>query len=94
MMCRRHAPFAIGPTERDAWMLCLDSALDEVVLDEALRAGLRQAVAAMADRIRSPLAAANPCPSLFLAQKPGFFSLDQFTPGAWKPGFFDGLKYC
>jgi len=31
----RHAPFSIGPTERDAWLRAMRTALDEAQLDEA-----------------------------------------------------------
>jgi hemoglobin len=30
----RHAPFKIGPIERDAWLRCMRIAVDEVKLDE------------------------------------------------------------
>lgn len=30
----RHAPFRIGPTERDAWLRCMRIAVDEAELDE------------------------------------------------------------
>jgi hemoglobin len=33
----KHLSFAIGDAERDAWMNCMQLALDEVVADEALR---------------------------------------------------------
>jgi hemoglobin len=33
----RHAPFRIGPTERDAWLRCMRVAVDEANLDEAHR---------------------------------------------------------
>ncbi len=44
----RHLPFAIGPRERDEWLLCMDRALEEVVEDEALRAALRGAFGPLA----------------------------------------------
>lgn len=47
----RHAPYRIGPVERDEWMLCMRQALDERVLDPALRAGLERAFADMADHL-------------------------------------------
>lgn len=40
MLRRRHMPFAIGPEERDQWLLCMRLALDEVVSDGELREGL------------------------------------------------------
>jgi hemoglobin len=39
----RHARFTIGPTERDAWLTCMDAALDQVVADAGLRSELRAA---------------------------------------------------
>ncbi len=33
----RHAPFRIGPTERDAWLRCMRIAVDEARLDDAHR---------------------------------------------------------
>ncbi|MCK6423926.1 MAG: group II truncated hemoglobin [Burkholderiaceae bacterium] len=47
----RHLPYAIGPTERDEWMLCMRSALTEQVADEALRDGLLQAFTQMAEHM-------------------------------------------
>jgi hemoglobin len=49
----RHAPFQIGPTERDAWMLCMRGALADVVTDESLRAQLEQALFKLADWVRN-----------------------------------------
>lgn len=39
----RHLRFPIGPAERDAWMLCMRGALEEVVADVELRAELERA---------------------------------------------------
>ncbi len=36
----RHAPFKIGPIERDAWLRCMKVAVDEADLDEPHRAQL------------------------------------------------------
>lgn len=47
----RHRTYAIGPTERDEWLLCMLQALDEQVADEALRAGLIRAFTDMAEHI-------------------------------------------
>jgi len=38
----RHAPFRIGPTERDAWLRCMRTAVDEAGLDEPHRRQLWQ----------------------------------------------------
>ena len=47
----RHLPYAIGPTERNEWMLCMRTALTEQVADESLRAGLLKAFGDMADHM-------------------------------------------
>jgi hemoglobin len=49
----RHMHFSIGPAERDAWMLCMSKALEEVVEDVALREQLRQNFAKLADWVRN-----------------------------------------
>ena len=38
----RHAPFRIGPIERDAWLRCMRIAVDEAGLDDAHRTQLWQ----------------------------------------------------
>ena len=50
---RRHFPFAIGESEREQWMLCMDQALNDVVEDEALRRELSIAFAKLADHMRN-----------------------------------------
>ena len=40
MLRRRHLPYAIGPEERDQWLMCMQLALAETVTDEALRTAL------------------------------------------------------
>jgi hemoglobin len=50
---RRHLPFRIGPDERDAWLLCMRRALEEVVPDAALRAELDAAFSKVADFLRN-----------------------------------------
>jgi len=50
---RRHIGFKIGEQERDAWLLCMRGALDEVVADAALRETLFQAFAKLADWMRN-----------------------------------------
>ena len=47
----RHMPFAIGPGERDQWMLCMRTALDEQVGEEALHQGVLNAFVQMADHM-------------------------------------------
>jgi hemoglobin len=48
-----HRNFPIGEAERDAWMLCMTRALEEVVPDEDLRAQLTQAFFKTADFLRN-----------------------------------------
>jgi hemoglobin len=50
---RRHFPFAIGNSERDQWMLCMNQALSDVVEDEALRVELSIALSKVADHMRN-----------------------------------------
>jgi hemoglobin len=44
MLRMRHFPFAIGESERDQWMFCMNKALREVNLPEQLRIELQQAL--------------------------------------------------
>ncbi|TNF51493.1 MAG: globin [Burkholderiales bacterium] len=48
---RRHLPYAIGPTERDEWMLCMRTALAEQVADRDLLERLSRLFADMADHM-------------------------------------------
>lgn len=50
---RKHMPFSIGQAERDAWLLCMVHALDEVVTDTGLRSELMGAFTRTADAIRN-----------------------------------------
>jgi len=50
---RRHLPFRIGEAERDAWMLCMRSALSEVIADSKLRTELETAFFNVADFLRN-----------------------------------------
>ena len=49
----RHAKFAIGPAERDAWMDCMRAALEQEIDDAPLRARLEQGLAKLADWFRN-----------------------------------------
>lgn len=44
MLRRRHFPFAIGSSERDQWMICMNRALDEVVIDSELKESLLESL--------------------------------------------------
>lgn len=49
----RHFGFKIGEAERDAWLLCMGGALEEVVADATLRAEMYQAFFKLADWVRN-----------------------------------------
>ncbi len=49
----RHLPFPIGREERDAWLLCMEAALEEMSLDRALRFQLMQAFQMTADHMQN-----------------------------------------
>lgn len=51
----RHAGFAIGNAERDAWLSCMDSALDEIDCEIALKQDLMQGFREIADKMRNTL---------------------------------------
>lgn len=55
---QRHMGFSIGESERDAWLLCMRGALDEVVADDAARQELYEAMAKLANWMRNQ--AGNP----------------------------------
>jgi hemoglobin len=49
----RHMSFSIGIQERDQWLACMDQAMGEVGVDEALRARLRNSFFQTADWMRN-----------------------------------------
>lgn len=50
---QRHMGFPIGSSERDAWLLCMRGALEEMVADEAARGELDAAFTKLADWMRN-----------------------------------------
>ncbi|MBR1128458.1 group II truncated hemoglobin [Bradyrhizobium iriomotense] len=50
---QRHFGFAIGDAERDAWMLCMRGALEEIIADPAARQDLDKAISGLADWMRN-----------------------------------------
>jgi len=52
-MKMRHMRFKIGETERDAWMLCMRGALEEVIPDTELREELDAKFFKLADWMRN-----------------------------------------
>ena len=53
MLRRRHFPYAIGPEERDQWLLCMKLALDETVPDESLRTNLFEQFSQLGEHMRN-----------------------------------------
>jgi hemoglobin len=53
MLRARHLPFVIGNAERDAWLHCMNGALDETITDEAAKAGIRESMTKLADWMRN-----------------------------------------
>jgi hemoglobin len=49
----RHLPFRIGIAERDEWLACMDQAMRECQVSEALQARLAEAFAGTADWMRN-----------------------------------------
>jgi hemoglobin len=49
----RHLPFRIGTVERDQWLACMNQAMGETGVDEALRARLNEAFFQTADWMRN-----------------------------------------
>lgn len=53
MLRARHLPFPIETADRDAWLLCMKCALDEVQLEPLARTQLDQAFYKTADHMRN-----------------------------------------
>jgi hemoglobin len=49
----RHMPFKIGILERDQWLACMDQAMGEVQVNEALRLRLKESFFQTADWMRN-----------------------------------------
>ena len=49
----RHMPFKIGIVERDQWLACMDQAMAETGVPEALRQQLQQSFFQTADWMRN-----------------------------------------
>lgn len=49
----RHFPFSIGARERDEWLWCMDRALNEHDMPDALREQLRGRLHGLADHMRN-----------------------------------------
>lgn len=57
----RHAPYAVGPVERNEWLLCMTQALTEQVADLPLREALIDRFTQMADHMVNTAAGAQGC---------------------------------
>ena len=52
-MTEPHEHYAIGPRERDQWLLCMDKALDKTTDDDELREMLKDPLFRIADAVRN-----------------------------------------
>ena len=48
-----HAPYHIGPKERDQWLLCMDRALERIGASEELKAMLKDPLFRVAETVRN-----------------------------------------
>ena len=49
----RHMPFSIGIADRDQWVACMDQAMQETAVDDALRTRLKESFMQTADWMRN-----------------------------------------
>ncbi len=52
-MTEPHEHYAIGPRERDQWLLCMEKALDAIEADDDVRVMLKQPLFRIADAVRN-----------------------------------------
>ena len=52
-MTTPHQPYAIGPRERDQWLLCMDKALDAVAVEAEVKEMLKVPLYRVADAVRN-----------------------------------------
>lgn len=55
MMRRRHLPFPITPTRRDAWLSCMKEALDEAEIEEPYRSVIFEKLTLTANHMMNKL---------------------------------------
>ena len=48
-----HAPYAIGPKERDQWLVCMEDALERIGTDDELKELLKKPFFMIADTVRN-----------------------------------------
>jgi hemoglobin len=52
-----HAPFKIGPEQRDEWLRCMDDALEAIGADDSVKEMLKKPMFMIADTVRNSEAA-------------------------------------
>ena len=52
-MTTPHQPYAIGPRERNQWLLCMDKALDAVAVEAEVKEMLKVPLYRVADAVRN-----------------------------------------
>ena len=52
-MTEPHEPYAIGPRERDQWLLCMNRALEQLDVEEEVRDMLKDPLYRVADAVRN-----------------------------------------
>ena len=52
-MTEPHEPYAIGPEERDQWLLCMDRALEQIGASDELKQMLKEPMFRVADAVRN-----------------------------------------
>lgn len=52
-MTKPHEPYAIGPKERDAWLLCMDTALERIGASEEVKQMLATPMYRIADAVKN-----------------------------------------
>jgi hemoglobin len=52
-MTEPHEHYAIGPRERDQWLLCMNKALDKVAVDDEVREMLKDPLYRIADAVKN-----------------------------------------
>ncbi len=48
-----HAPYRIGPKERDQWLLCMDAALEDIDASDELKTMLKEPLFRVAEAVRN-----------------------------------------
>lgn len=53
MLRARHAPFPIGDSERDQWLMCMDRAMNEIITERTFIEPMRAFFKTVADAMRN-----------------------------------------